>query len=139
MVASFSDAQRAALLAAATAVVYTPSEEHFGIVTLEAMAASRPVIACNSGGPIESVVHGRTGFLCHATPPAFAEAMGRLLVRPFTGGQGALGCLLHSTKRYEACIDLKLACGRGRLSMCQGSPCCCTMLHAAGCVTTMYA
>lgn len=79
--ASFSDAQRAALLAAATAVLYTPSEEHFGIVPLEAMAAGRPVIACNSGGPVESVVHGRTGFLCDATPAAFAEAMGRLLVR----------------------------------------------------------
>ena len=36
---SFSDVQRAALLAAATAVLYTPVNEHFGIVPLEAMAA----------------------------------------------------------------------------------------------------
>jgi hypothetical protein len=28
-------------------VVYTPVNEHFGIVPLEAMYARRPVIACN--------------------------------------------------------------------------------------------
>jgi alpha-1,3/alpha-1,6-mannosyltransferase len=31
-------------------------DEHFGIVPLEAMAAHKPVIACNSGGPVETVV-----------------------------------------------------------------------------------
>ena len=77
---SFSDAQRSALLAAAAAVVYTPSDEHFGIVPLEAMAAGRPVIACNSGGPTESVVHGVTGFLCKPHPAAFAAAMAKLVM-----------------------------------------------------------
>ena len=57
-------------------------QEHFGIVPLEAMAHSRPVIACNSGGPRESVQHGLTGFLCAPTPRAFAEAMQRVTVRP---------------------------------------------------------
>ncbi len=41
---SFSDAQRSALLAAATAVLYTPVNEHFGIVPLEAMAAGLAVL-----------------------------------------------------------------------------------------------
>ena len=79
--ASFTDAQRGALLAAAAGVLYTPPGEHFGIVPLEAMAAGRPVIACASGGPLESVAHGRTGFLCDPGPAAFAAAMARLLVR----------------------------------------------------------
>lgn len=78
--ASFSDAQRSALLAAACAVVYTPANEHFGIVPLEAMAASRPVIACNSGGPTESIRDGETGFLCDPDPAAFAAAMAKLMV-----------------------------------------------------------
>ncbi|BBH03001.1 UDP-Glycosyltransferase superfamily protein, partial [Prunus dulcis] len=39
-------------------------DEHFGIVPLEAMAAHKPVIACNSGGPVETVKDGATGFLC---------------------------------------------------------------------------
>jgi alpha-1,3/alpha-1,6-mannosyltransferase len=46
----------------------------------QAMAAGRPVIACNSGGPRESVVHGRTGFLCEPTPASFAAAMLQLQV-----------------------------------------------------------
>ena len=66
-----------ALLAASAqshAVVYTPSNEHFGIVPLEAMAMARPVLAVNNGGPRESVLHGRTGWLCEPTPEAFAQA-----------------------------------------------------------------
>ena len=39
LIQSFTDAERGALLAAACAVVYTPMNEHFGIVPLEAMAA----------------------------------------------------------------------------------------------------
>lgn len=69
-----SEAERRALFERSHAVVYTPSNEHFGIVPLEAMAAARPVIAVNNGGPRESVVHGRTGWLCEPTPDAFARA-----------------------------------------------------------------
>jgi alpha-1,3/alpha-1,6-mannosyltransferase len=64
---SFSDAQKGYLLRAATAVLYTPSNEHFGIVPIEAMAGCRPVVAVNNGGPLESVVDGRTGYLCEPT------------------------------------------------------------------------
>jgi alpha-1,3/alpha-1,6-mannosyltransferase len=77
---SFSDAQRAALLAKARAVVYTPQNEHFGIVPLEAMAAARPVIACNSGGPRESVKNGVTGFLVKPNARSFAHAMATFVV-----------------------------------------------------------
>ena len=78
-VPSFTDAQRSALLAACFAVLYTPQREHFGIVPIEAMAAGRPVVACNSGGPLESVVNGKTGFLCKPLPEAWAKAMGELM------------------------------------------------------------
>jgi alpha-1,3/alpha-1,6-mannosyltransferase len=59
--------------------VYTPQHEHFGIVPLEAMASSRPVIAVNNGGPTESVLSGRTGQLCEPTAAAFADAYAQLL------------------------------------------------------------
>jgi len=49
-------------------------------VPLEAMASGRPIIACNSGGPTESVLPGVTGFLCSPSPSQFADAMGKLLV-----------------------------------------------------------
>lgn len=78
---SITDVQKWALLAACTAVIYTPEKEHFGIVPLEAMAYGRPVIAVNSGGPRETVVHGKTGLLCTPEPASFAEAMASLAVR----------------------------------------------------------
>jgi glycosyltransferase involved in cell wall biosynthesis len=44
-----------------------PTErEAFGLVFLEAMAASLPVVACRSGGVPEIVVDGETGFLADA-------------------------------------------------------------------------
>jgi alpha-1,3/alpha-1,6-mannosyltransferase len=76
---SFTDAQRAALLASCVGVVYTPEGEHFGIVPLEAMASGKPVIACNSGGPLESVVQGETGYLCKPLAEMFAAAMKELM------------------------------------------------------------
>ncbi|RDL36590.1 uncharacterized protein BP5553_05942 [Venustampulla echinocandica] len=51
------------LLKSARLLVYTPSNEHFGIVPLEAMLAGVPVLAANTGGPLETVVDGKTGWL----------------------------------------------------------------------------
>jgi len=47
------------------AVLFTPINEDFGIVPLEAMASQKPVIAINEGGPAETVVHKRSGFLAN--------------------------------------------------------------------------
>ncbi|PWZ02187.1 UDP-Glycosyltransferase/glycogen phosphorylase [Testicularia cyperi] len=38
------------------ALLYTPTDEHFGIVPCEAMACGVPVLATNTGGPTETVV-----------------------------------------------------------------------------------
>ncbi|KAF2459027.1 mannosyltransferase [Lineolata rhizophorae] len=51
------------LLYTASLLVYTPRNEHFGIVPLEAMLAGTPVLAANEGGPTETVVEGKTGWL----------------------------------------------------------------------------
>ncbi|EAA26604.1 glycosyltransferase family 4 protein [Neurospora crassa] len=51
------------LLRSAKLLVYTPSNEHFGIVPLEAMLRGVPVLAANNGGPTETVVEGETGWL----------------------------------------------------------------------------
>lgn len=51
------------LLETANLLVYTPSNEHFGIVPLEAMLAGTPVLAADSGGPLETVIEEETGWL----------------------------------------------------------------------------
>lgn len=69
------------LIKRCNALVYTPANEHFGIVPLEAMYLRKPVIACNCGGPTETIIHETTGFLCdesHAEEE-FAKAMNRFV------------------------------------------------------------
>lgn len=76
---SFNEAQRTYLFASASVLVYTPSNEHFGIVPVEAMYAGLPVIAVNNGGPTESVVDGVTGYLCEDTPDEFCVSMHKVI------------------------------------------------------------
>ncbi|MCJ1456840.1 Alpha-1,3-mannosyltransferase-like protein [Mycoblastus sanguinarius] len=54
---------KSSLLNAARLLVYTPSNEHFGIVPLEAMLSGVPVLAANSGGPLETILDPETGWL----------------------------------------------------------------------------
>ncbi|XP_077241060.1 uncharacterized protein LOC143881697 [Tasmannia lanceolata] len=81
-VTSCSTAERNALLSQCICVLYTPKDEHFGIVPLEAMAAQKPVIACNSGGPLETIRDETTGFLCDPTPREFSQVMAKLISYP---------------------------------------------------------
>lgn len=75
-----NDETRQMMLTNAIGVIYTPSEEHFGIVPLEAMSVRTPVVAVNSGGPCESIIHEETGFLCNENDEDdFANAMMLLL------------------------------------------------------------
>lgn len=74
---------RAALLAAATAVLVPSRSEPFGNVVLEAWAAGRPVIASAVDGPAWLIADGVSGLL---VPPgdeaALAAAAARLLADP---------------------------------------------------------
>jgi alpha-1,3/alpha-1,6-mannosyltransferase len=74
MLKSPSDEVKVKLLKKCQLLFYTPQNEHFGIVPLEAMYLGRPVVAVNSGGPTETIVHEQTGFLCESTPEDFANA-----------------------------------------------------------------
>uniref|UniRef100_U5EV04 Alpha-1,3/1,6-mannosyltransferase ALG2 n=1 Tax=Corethrella appendiculata TaxID=1370023 RepID=U5EV04_9DIPT len=74
-----SDRQKLWLLHRCQALIYTPENEHFGIVPLEGMYFSKPVIAVNSGGPTETVIHDQTGFLCPSNHEEFAKSMCKLV------------------------------------------------------------
>lgn len=74
-----SDLEKVLLLKSCHVVLYTPENEHFGIVPLEAMALKRPVIALKSGGVIETVVDRETGLLCDpGNDSQFSVAMSSL-------------------------------------------------------------
>ena len=67
------------LYAGALAVVYTPYDEDYGYVTLEAFLARKPVVtARDSGGPLEFVADGVNGLVCEPDPQALADALSRL-------------------------------------------------------------
>jgi alpha-1,3/alpha-1,6-mannosyltransferase len=84
---NFATPQRSALLASphTRALLYTPANEHFGIVPIEAMVSGLPVLAADSGGPTESVVDPdfpgaepgaeRTGWLRTPEPAGWAKAL----------------------------------------------------------------
>lgn len=56
------------------------------------MYLSRPVIAVNTGGPTETIVHEQTGFLCESEAADFASAASRLIMDPKLGERmGAMG------------------------------------------------
>jgi glycosyltransferase involved in cell wall biosynthesis len=63
----------------ALAVYYGPYDEDFGYVTIEGMAARKPVVTTSdSGGPLEFVRDGENGFVCDPEPAAIAEVFDRL-------------------------------------------------------------
>ena len=76
---SFSDSQKRTLLKYSTCLIYTPDREHFGIVPIEAMYMRCPVIAVKSGGPLETVAHEQTGYLCEPQADSFADAMQKIV------------------------------------------------------------
>ncbi|KAA1477688.1 mannosyltransferase [Dentipellis sp. KUC8613] len=82
---NFTTPQRATLLSAPStvALLYTPTNEHFGIGPVEAMVCGLPVLACDSGGPTESVLDEpakeRTGWLRHPDPEVWAAALEEII------------------------------------------------------------
>lgn len=76
-------------------------DEHFGIVPLEAMAAQKPVIACNSGGPVETIRHEVTGFLCDPTPLEFSKSMARLLADTEMAAKMGKEARRHVTEKFS--------------------------------------
>ena len=51
------------LYADSFAVLFTPINEDFGLIPLEAMSSYKPCIAVNEGGPAEIIRNGENGFL----------------------------------------------------------------------------
>jgi glycosyltransferase involved in cell wall biosynthesis len=87
------EASKLALLRRAWAATLASPKEGWGISNMEAAACGTPVIASDSPGIRESVVHGETGFLVpHGDIGAMAAAMRKLAESPsLVESMGAAG------------------------------------------------
>ncbi len=78
-----SDEELLSLYAGCGAVLFTPADEDYGYIALEAFLSKKPVVTCtDSGGPLEFVVEGETGRIAAPNGPAVGAAAAELLAAP---------------------------------------------------------
>ena len=101
------DAELVALLNRASAMIYAPRLEPFGLAPIEAGACGVPVVAVAEGGVRETVIDGETGLLVPGTPAAVAGAVAQLLADPAMGRRLGTGARANAERRWslEAATD----------------------------------
>jgi glycosyltransferase involved in cell wall biosynthesis len=72
----------AALINSSTIVLMPSRQEAFPLVALQAGLVARPVVASNTGGLREIIVHGETGLLIASNSTALADGVAHLLDSP---------------------------------------------------------
>ena len=82
-----TDEELRACYHAADLLLFTPPNEDWGIVPLEAMAAGLPVVAINAGGPRESVEQGESGWLLPDDASSWAATVGSFATLDEAGRQ----------------------------------------------------
>jgi glycosyltransferase involved in cell wall biosynthesis len=119
-----SDAELQRLYATCYSVLYTPFNEDFGLIPLEAMAFGKPTIAVNRGGPLEVIGDEQDGLLRSPDPDSFAAAMATLAHDPARvaalGANGFLKSQRYSwvsfTERLDSILEEVAAeAGRGQV------------------------
>lgn len=75
-----SDEELLELYASCGVVLFTPADEDYGYVALEAFLSQKPVVTCvDSGGPLEFVVDGENGRVVEPEETAVGQAAATLL------------------------------------------------------------
>ncbi len=101
------------LYATAGAVLFTPADEDYGYIALEAFLSKKPVVTCtDSGGPLEFVVDGESGRVAAPDGKALGEATAELLADPARARR--LGEAGHERVRgitWEATVTALLSAG----------------------------
>ncbi len=103
-----SDEELLGLYAACRAAFYAPFDEDYGYVTVEAFLSQKPLItAADSGGPLEFVEEGVSGFVAAPEPEALADAIDRLFALPEARlrEMGEQGRRLVAPITWEAVVD----------------------------------
>ena len=105
------DDQLVDLYADALAVPYLPMDEDYGLITLEAMSCGKPVLTCtDSGGTLELVQDGETGWVVEPTPQALARRIDELARdRDRARAMGALARERTASITWKTTLDTLLA------------------------------
>lgn len=101
------DDELVGLYAGALAVVYAPTDEDYGYVTLQAFAAGKPVVtAADAGGVLEWVEDGVTGLVTDGTPAGLGAALDRLAAdRDLARRLGEAGRKRVADLRWQPVLD----------------------------------
>lgn len=108
-----SDSTKLDLYARCKAVYYGVYDEDYGFGTVEAFYSSKPIITHgDSGGPLEFVDHGFTGWVVPPTGEAIAECLSEIMATPDVArefGQAARASILKADLSWDRVISTLLA------------------------------
>ncbi len=95
------------LYAGAFAVFFAPVDEDYGYITLEAFLSGKPVVTCvDSGGVLEFVQDGKSGYVCEVQPEMVAQAVQALFDDKEKGKQfGQAGFSVVKDISWDHVID----------------------------------
>lgn len=107
-----SDAEMRRFYETCSATLFTAFNEDFGITPIESMAAGKPVLAVDRGGPREVLVDREVGRLLEPDPQVFADAMADLAADPETmrrwGAAGIRRAPLFTWEHFIDVVDTRL-------------------------------
>lgn len=106
-----SDEELIGLYASAYGIIFTPFDEDYGLITVEAMMSHKPVITCNdSGGVLEFAEHGKTGLIAEPNAASLSKQIERLADDGEAAWRmGAAGYEKVKSMTWEACVDSLLS------------------------------
>lgn len=100
------DAELVEHLAACRAVAFTPYDEDYGFVTVEAFASAKPVVTCtDSGGPAELVRDGVNGHVAEPDAQAVAVAIARVMSGEAAPAMGAAAAASASAISWRDAVS----------------------------------
>lgn len=108
-----ADRELVSLYRDALCLVYAPFDEDYGLATLEAFLAAKPVVtAADSGGTLEFVRDGENGFVAAPEPAAIAAAVARVDAdRTLAASLGEAGRARARTISWDAVVERLLSHG----------------------------